>query len=304
MTSVAITLPVFAVIAAGWLFRKYRVVDAVWVHVLNAFAYYVSLPALIVVSFWKLDFSEPRVYISVLASVGIMIAFMVLVLALAVLLPISRKQKAALFLVATTGNTIYLGLPLVTSSLGSRYLSYGALVATVYLVLPILVSIFVVRWWAHHEHSLRHQLVLFLKNPLTVASLIGVCISFIPKNGAALQVLESALAMIGATASPVALFALGGFLYKRFLKRRLALVAGFSLVKTIAFPALVLIVSSLVGIADTKNLLLLLAAMPVAVTTFVIAERFDLDTTLVGNSLLASTIISFFTIPLIIAYLF
>jgi predicted permease len=54
-----------------------------------------------------------------------------------------------------------------------------------------------------------------------------------------------------------------------------------------------------ISAADLR-VLILLSSMPVAVTTFVIAERFNLDKALVGNTILVSTILSFIVAPLII----
>ena len=43
--------------------------------------------------------------------------------------------------------------------------------------------------------------------------------------------------------------------------------------------------------------------MPVAVTTFVIAEKFNLNKELVGNSLFISTVLSFIVIPIIFYFI-
>jgi hypothetical protein len=114
--------------------------------------------------------------------------------------------------------------------------------------------------------------------------------------------------MLGLTASPVALFTLGGFLYGRFLKENLNLVILASFLKMIAFPVMIFLGSYYLlnfyalPAADLK-VLILLSSMPVAVTTFVIAERFNLNRALVGNSILISTIFSFIVAPLVILLL-
>jgi len=303
MSPFIVSLPVFLIIAIGWLFKKYRIVNEVWVHILNSFAYYVSLPALIVVSFWGVDFLSSDVQLIVRASILLTVIFSGIVLLALSLAPFSKKLKVALFLVATTGNTVYMGFPILSNALGDVSLRLGTVVAVVYLVVPILLSIFVIRWWIGKDHSLAHQLGGFIKNPLVLSIIAGIGISFIPKHWVIMQVIGDGLSMLALTASPVALFVLGAFLYKRFLRRHVGLVIGISVIKVAMFPALVWLLMGFDSFPLIAPILFLLAAMPAAVTTFVIAEQFDLDAGFVGNVLLVSTVLSFFAIPLAVSLL-
>jgi len=298
MPTILLSLPVFLIIGAGWGFARFKVSNAVWVHILNQFAYYVALPALIIVSFWGLQFSDAAT-LSVLGwSVLIMTVYMALVLLVLSLTRFSLKTKGALFLIVTTGNTVYMGFPLVSAFLGKSALAHGSLVAVVYLILPLLVSIGVVKAWAHHHRSWGAHFVDFVKNPLFVSSVLGVVMSFVARSGIAWVWIHSSLSLLAATASPVALFALGSFLYKRFLRRDVLLVSVASVIKVMALPVLLVVLGAL-SLGQSGALLVLLATMPVAVTTFVIAEKFSLNETLVGNALLVSTVLSFFVIPFV-----
>ncbi len=44
------------------------------------------------------------------------------------------------------------------------------------------------------------------------------------------------------------------------------------------------------------------AGMPLAVTNFVLAEKYDLDKALIANSIFMTTLLSLFTIPLLINF--
>lgn len=299
MASLLVSVPVFLIIVAGWLFKKYKVVDEIWIHVLDRFAYYVSLPALIIVSFWNIDFSDKEFIKTAGWSALFVVGFMILAVIVLSFLRLSYKTKAAAFLVICTGNTVYMGFPIITNAFGNKILPMGSLVAVLYLILPILASIFVIRFWANGHRSILSQIIEFIKNPLTISAIIGVIVSFIPKQVFGIDLIYKALALLGATASPVALFALGSFLYKRFLKKNLGLVFWSSLIKIAGFPAVALLTGRMLGVAKPEfGLLVLLAAMPSAVTTFIIAEKFSLDEMTVGNAILVSTILSFFVIPL------
>ena len=106
--------------------------------------------------------------------------------------------------------------------------------------------------------------------------------------------------MLGSAASPIALFILGGFLYGKFMKKNLGLVALSSFLKIAAFPLFVTAFLFAFKIGDPKAAVLM-ASMPVAVTTFVISEKFKLDSALVGNAVLLSTALSFLAVPIAIS---
>ncbi|MBI3638376.1 AEC family transporter [Candidatus Wolfebacteria bacterium] len=142
-----------------------------------------------------------------------------------------------------------------------------------------------------------------MQNPLVISSLAGILISFLGFNQPIFLGIKKSVAMLGATASPIALFTLGAFLYGRFLKKNLAAVALSSILKMIVFPVFIFIASFYFLKTKDVKVFSLLGSMPVAVTTFVIAEKYNLNETLIGNAIILSTILSFVIAPLMI-YLF
>jgi predicted permease len=303
MSIFLITLPIFLIIFSGWLLKKFKVVSDDWVHILNNFAYYVSLPALIVGSFWEIGFSDYQSLRLIVWSLLIVVLFCLIVFVLLSFFKISKSLKAAIFLGATVGNTIYMGFPLVEIGFGKGFLPSAALIGVIFLIIPILIVIALIQYWYCREHCLRRELIGFCRNPLVISALVGVILSFIKADYPLIDGIRKSIVMLGATASPVALFALGAFMYKKFLKKDLGRVFLVSVLKMIVAPAIVLIGSLYFYNNGDLKILTFLAAMPVAVSTFVIAERFNLDKNLIGNSIIISTILSFVVAPLII-YLF
>lgn len=302
-----ISLPIFIIIFLGWILKKYQVVNDEWVHILNNFAYYVSLPAIIISSFWGIDFTDTAILKVVFASLFTILFFCLLIFFLLSLIRMSPQLKATIFVAATVGNTIYMGFPLVELGLGRNFLSMAAVIGVIYLIIPLLISIFAIRFWHDKRHRVWAHVWELLRNPLTLSTLAGVILSFInfpgQLAGGDLPVaseIKKSVAMLGATASPVALFALGAFMYGRFAKKDMGPVVLISGLKMLAFP-LVIFLSGfyLLKTADLK-VFSLLASTSVAVTTFVIAEKYNLNQSLVGNSIIISTILSFIIAPLIL----
>ena len=303
MSVFLISLPIFLIIFSGWLLKKYKIVTDEWVHILNQFAYYVSLPALIINSFWEINFLSRESLNLIFLSLSIIILLSMAIFIFLSFLKIDRNLKTAIFLSATVGNTIYMGFPLVEMGFGKEYLPAAALVGTIYLIVPLLITIFLIKYWHCRENCLSEELGGFFKNPLIIAVFIGIILSFFDFNYPLIFGVKKAITMLGLTASPVALFALGGFIYGRFLKKDLGLVFLVSLLKIAILPLFIIAGSLILFRTDSLKIIVLLSSMPVAATTFVIAEKFDLNKELVGNSILISTIVSLIVAPLII-YLF
>ena len=111
---------IFLIVLSGWLLRKFKIVTDDWVHILNVFAYYVSLPALIVASFWEINFLSKESWNIIFLSLLTLGLFSLAVFILLHFIQINKNLKTAIFLTATVGNTIYMGFPLVELGFGKR----------------------------------------------------------------------------------------------------------------------------------------------------------------------------------------
>jgi predicted permease len=304
MSIFLISLPIFLIVLGGWLLKKFKIVTDEWTRILNDFAYYVSLPALIIGAFWEIDFLNYEALRLVFWSLLIIVLFCSAIFILLSFFKISQTIKASILLSATVGNTLYMGIPLIEIGFGKEFLPSAALVGVIFLIIPLIIVIALIQYWYCREHCFRKELVGFIKNPLVISALAGVFLSFFKFDEPLMLGIKKSITMLGATASPVALFALGGFLYGRFLRKDMGLVFLISFLKIIAFPLAIIVASGFLAKTNSFQILTLLSAMPVAVTTFVIAEKFNLHKDLIGNSILVSTIFSLIAAPIIISLFF
>ncbi len=146
MSTFLISLPIFLIVLSGWLLKKFKIATDDWTRILNIFAYYVSLPALIVASFWDVDFLSKESWNVIFLSLITIILFSLLIFFTLHFIRIGRDLKTAIFLTATVGNTIYMGFPLIELGFGKEFILTGALVGVIYLVVPILISIFIIHF--------------------------------------------------------------------------------------------------------------------------------------------------------------
>ena len=305
MEILKIVLPIFLVIMAGFLLRRYNIVEKSWVHVLNGFVYYVALPSLIFLSFWQLEWWDGEMLKLLFTNVLVMILFSALLLFCLSLFPLKRSIKAGIFLTALVGNTVYMGFPILGEALGESNFSGVVGVATIQLVIGLVLSVLAVEFLVVRSRKFKTYLKDFIRNPLIISLAVGLLLSLFDLRTNSLEIIQKPLAMLAQTASPIALFALGGFLHGKFLRFHLNLTLLVSAVKLLMFPLFMLVALRLLGFWDQSEAIsVLVSGMPAAATAFVIAEKYKLDESFVANVILVSTAISIISIPLFLyAYL-
>ncbi len=293
MSILQIVLPIFIIIGIGYTMRKVDLVKDEWVHVLNKFVYYVSLPALIVISFWEVNWLDKHLVYLVFMNLVFLLLFSALLLFALSSFKISNKLKASIFLSAIVGNTVYMGFPLIGAALGKESFSDMIAVATSHLVMAMVFSVLAVEFLVVKSRQAKTYLADFIKNPLVISLLVGIIFSLVKLPSAPAYFIQKPLAMLGTTASPVALFALGGFLHGKFYKSHFKAAFAASFLKLLVLPVFVLIASAVLKMNyASSRVSFLVAAMPTAVTAFVISEKYKLDESFVANVILLSAMLS------------
>ncbi len=297
MQLLQIVLPVFLIIFFGYLAGKNKIINTHHLDALNNFAYFVSLPALIIVSFWQINFFSPGLLKLLGFNLLALGLFAFLLLFGLNLTSLKNTTKASIFLSVLVGNAIYIGFPIGKEAFGHNNFNLIAGIGTIHLVLGTFLGVMASLHWTQNHKNLTRYLLEFIKNPIIIALGIGVLFSFTPEFGKIEIVLNKTLSMLAVTASPVALFALGCFLSLRQHKLTLGLEIFPPILKLLIFPLFVWWFLKLFNLPMTQiNMSAFLSTMPTAVTTFVIAKKFGLDETLISTSLLITTALSVITI--------
>jgi predicted permease len=141
------------------------------------------------------------------------------------------------------------------------------------------------------------------RNPLVLAIVTGLAFSLlrIPVP----QPIDDFLRLLGSSAGPVALFAIGVFVYRPGPVRAdggsWLLVA----MKLLVHPALAWLIATIVfGLdAATAGVITMVAALPAAGTAFLFVERHGGNVDRVASAILLSTALSFVTITLLTSWI-
>lgn len=297
-------LPIFLIIALGYVMRARGVIKASWVKPLNSFVYNVGLPALIVYSFATLQWKQ--VLAGRLLGAQVIIVCVVAILAAICIraLPIKPKEQAAIYLAVLLGNTVYLGIPLVDSALPgvvtTDVTSITTAVGVVQLILSLLAGLIGLEFVFSRSRNMGFVARHIIMNPLTLSILVGLVVALLGWPQWLDRSIGVPLKMLAGTASPLALFALGSFLYGHTINRKqthLTLAVGLKLIAAPLVAWCVMVAMQLYSI--DRNITVLMMSMPTAVTAFVLADTYELDTTFVASVMMVSTIASVVAVPVI-----
>lgn len=294
--------PIFAVVALGFAAGRRGLVAPAGFSAFAAYAFNLALPALMVSMLARQPLGqafEPRFFGAVLAAGLLVFAATALLTGL----PGRRglAEAGSHGQAATGGNQAFLGVPLMLAVVGERATGPIAMVilAEAGVLMPIgLACMGLGRPRGGGAAGLGAVLArATLLNPIVLGVAAGAALGLagLPLPSPA----ERLLAFLGASAGPVALFALGGTLAMQRLGEGWRPVLLLSAAKLAAYPALAWALLRAAGLgADWVAAGTLLAGLPTAAYAFVFAQRFDAAPARVSAAILLSTLLGAVTFPL------
>lgn len=193
----------------------------------------------------------------------------------------------------TFGNTGNLGLPLALFAFGAEGLGYAMIVFAVSAIFSFTFGIWVV--------SGGGSVMRAIKEPMVGATLLGAL--FLWQGWETPEFLTNTLELIGQMAIPLMLITLG-VAVARLRPGRISQAIAFSLTKYIICATLAYTIGSALDLGDvTLAVLVLQISTPVAVTAYLLAEKYGGDADAVAGFVVVSTVMSVAAIPLLLAFL-
>ena len=301
----------FMIIGFGTLCTAVRIIPSPRKAIthLNRYALYIAFPLLIIASLSseQLELRNPAAFIAVhIASAALVLLSLFLVHRFWI------RDSGRMLVIATGaifGNIAYLGIPFCTAVLGDEATSVAAVSAAIHIVIAMTAgAAFLARAGQTERASWRIALNRVIRQPLRWSPFLGLLLRFAPDLVA--SPIRYVAVPIGKTAGPVALFMLG--IYRWINRKRVTEVSLdvglISATKLIAYPLIAL--AALTGVAHFSNITLLegqvfmlVAAMPVAITTFALAEEFKVGQAELAASIVITTIAALGLLPVWAAWL-
>ena len=288
LTVLNITAPVFMLAAVGFawvtLGFEYRV------QFVTRLAMTLSVPCLIFVSLMQTEIDPAALTALSLASIVAYGGVTVVILVLVALLGLKRRTYAAPLIFGNTGN---LGLPLAIFAYGETGLGYAIVVFAVMAIWSFTFGI----WLVAGSGSLGKV----LREPMVAGTLLGAL--FMWQDWQTPVFLTNTLELIGQMAIPLMLITLG-VAVARLRPGGMFRATVLSLVKLVICVGIAWITGRYFDLDPVAfGVLVLQVATPVAVTSYMLAEKFGADSDEVAGLVVASTLMSVASLPLLLAVL-
>lgn len=288
LTVLQIVAPVFLLAAVGFAWVK--VGWAYEVEFVTRIAMTLSVPALIFVALMKADISPETLSGLFMASVA---AYCALALVFWVICKIMGLDRSTFWAPLIFGNTGNLGLPLALFAFGEAGLSYAVIVFAVMAVGSFSVGVWMV--------SGGGSIAKVFKEPVSWATVAGAL--FLVMEWETPVWLTNTLDLAGQMAIPMMLITLGVAL-ARLQVTTISRAVLLSVAKLLVCIAIGWLVGRWFGLNEVALAVLVMQiATPVAVTSYLLAQKYGADANEVAGLVIVSTALSVIAIPVLLAVL-
>jgi predicted permease len=288
LTVLEITAPVFVLAAIGYAWVRLGVeykVDFV-----TRLAMTLSVPCLIFTALMKTQIEPAALTALSLATVA---AYGAVTLAMVVLARLAGLDMRAYVAPLIFGNTGNLGLPLALFAFGETGLGYAVVVFAIMAIWSFTFGIWLVAG--------RGAFGKVLREPLLWGTLLGGL--FLWQGWETPRVLTRTLELIGQMAIPLMLITLG-VAVARLTPGRISQAVVLSVAKLVVCVALAWAVGLWFELDKIAfGVLVLQIGTPVAVTSYLLAEKYGADAQAVAGLVVVSTVLSVFALPAMLAVL-
>jgi predicted permease len=297
------TVPFFALIGLGYGAGRTRFFSEEATAYLTKFVFYFALSAMIFRFASNISLAEvadARFIMAYLWGSGFVYG---IAMAVAFLRKRPAEEAAIEAQCAVIGNAGFLGIPMLTLLMGEA--AVGPVMMVLAMDLIVFGSLIVILVTGGRDGRMGLAVLGtvglgLLKNPMIMSMALGLLVSAwrIPVPAPA----EEFLTLLGAAATPGALFAIGASLASKSAER-LAVSGWLSFAKLVLHPLFVAVAALYLFPVDpfAAAVMIACAALPVAGNIFILAQHYGVAPHRVSAAILISTMLSVATIPLVIS---
>ena len=288
LTVLQIVTPVFLLAAIGFVWVKAGF--AYDIQFVTRLAMSLAVPALVFSALTRTEVSPGALSIVTLAAIA---AYGAIALAAWLAVRLQGLEIRTYLAPMIFGNTGNVGLPLALFAYGQEGLGYAVVIFAVSAVLVFTLGIWLVSGGASPLRVLRE--------PMVLATLAGAV--FLWRGWKLPEVLDNSVSLLGQMAIPLMLITLG-VAVARLKPERVGRTVWLSLLRSVLTIAIAAGVAAGFGLPPVATgVLILQMSAPVAVTSYLLAERYRADSGAVAGLVVTSTLLAIGTIPLTLAFL-
>ena len=299
------TLPFFALIGLGYLAGRTGFFPEQATAYLTKFVFYFALSAMIFRFAANLSFANIFSWDFVLAYLCATAVIYVVVTLVALVRGRGLEEAAVEAQCGVIGNVGFLGLPMLVMLLGDAAIGPVMMVLAIDLIVfgSLIVILITGRRDGRVSLGVLSSVIRgLIRNPMIVSIVLGLSWSALSLPMP--RPFDDFLTILGAAATPGALFAIGASLASKSAER-FAVAVWLSTSKLLLHPAAVAVMALLVFPVDpyAAGVMIAAAALPVAGNVFILAQHYGVAPQRASAAILVSTVASVVTFSAVIAWL-
>lgn len=299
------TLPFFALIGLGYWAGRTRFFTEEATAYLTKFVFYFALSAMIFRFSSSLEIGQLLDWTFIKAYLAATATVYVIATGVSMMRGVSVAEAAVEAQCSVIGNIGFLGIPMLALLMGPGAVAPIIIMLSVDLIVFSSLIVILITGSRGNGLSLgilKTVILGLVKNPMIVSVVLGLAWSswnlLMPAPA------EEFLTLLGAAATPGALFAIGASLASKSAER-MSVAATISAFKLFVHPAAVALAAMVIWPVEpfAAKVMVAAAALPVAGNIFILAQHYGVAPQRVSAAILVSTTVSVVTVAAVIAWL-
>ena len=295
--SVNAVLPLIICMAAGYLFRRTKLVDEGFCRKCNTFCFKTFLPLMIFMNVYNSDLEsavQPGAFLFAAAAVLVIFAASFLLIPRIVRkgsVDSAASRQAVLIQCIFRSNFVIFGYQVVANVYGAGEAAVASVMAAIVVPLYNVLAVITLEYFTNSKNGLRPVILGIIKNPLIIGAVAALLFKL---SGLTLPApLHTGLSDMAGMATPLALVVLGGTFHFDALRRNAGALAIGTLGKIVVAPLVMVPIAAALGFRDANLLsLVIVFASPAAVNSYTMAAAYGHDPELAGQLVVVTSVLS------------
>ena len=301
--SVNAVLPLIICMAAGYLFRRTKLVDEGFCRKCNTFCFKTFLPLMIFMNVYNSDLEsavQPGAFLFAAAAVLVIFAASFLIIPRIVKKgsvdsagsPVSAASRQAVLIQCIfRSNFVIFGYQVVANVYGAGQAAVASVMAAIVVPLYNVLAVITLEYFTNSKNGLRPVILGIIKNPLIIGAVAALLFKL---SGLTLPApLYTGLSDMAGMATPLALVVPGGTFHFDALRRNAGALAIGTLGKIVVAPLVMVPIAAALGFRDANLLsLVIVFASPAAVNSYTMAAAYSHDPELAGQLVVVTSVLS------------
>ncbi len=289
-----IVLPAFLIFGTGYIGQRMLKLN---IKSISTMALYLMLPFLTFDTFYTNELNMNYLYMFVFTA-GLALILIVVTLLVGKAAGADRPKMAAMLLGSLFPNSGNYGAPVVLFAFGATAFNYAVIIMVIHSLLVSSIGIFIASYGGGKSASHKQALSNIIKMPVLYGVFFGIVLQLMHLELP--PTIIDGISLVGSASIPTVMLILGMQLAEiKPQKFEWKYVNAILFTRMAASPLIAAALVILMPVDELiKSVFVILAAMPVAANTTMLALQFDVEPDLISFTTLITTLVSLVTIPL------